>query len=126
VNEAHRVLKDPLSRAEALLLHLGWEFPEGQGPKASPDLLMETMERREALRDAARSGDEQAIHTLCGQVKSEENELLSALEQGFSQALSEKATAQSPLALRIHQQLGNLRYLRRFLDEADALLDEHF
>lgn len=126
VNEAHRALKNPLTRAEALLAHLGLELPEGQGPKASPQLLMETMERREALRDAGQSGNEDAVLALASEVKEEEKALLAELDQAFSEALKEGVLAQSPVAARIHEKLGNLRYLRRFLDEADAILDELF
>lgn len=125
-NEAYRLLKDPLTRAEALLVHLGLRQPEGQGPKASPELLMETMERREALRDASLRGDEEAVLGLAREVKEEEKVLLSELEMEFSRALLEGAPPESPRAVRIHEKLGNLRYLRRFLDEADALLDELF
>lgn len=126
VNEAHRALKNPLTRAEALLAYLGLDLPEGQGPKASPQLLMETMERREALREAARKSDEEAVARLATEVKEEEKLLLSDLERAFFQAVTEGATANSPLAGRIHEKLGNLRYLRRFLDEADAVMDELF
>lgn len=126
VNEAHRALKDPLTRAQALLAHLRLELKEGEGPKASQGLLMETMERREALRDAGRRGDEEAVIDLARQVKEEEKVLLTELQQAFSEALEERVAAESPVAVRIHEKLGNLRYLRRFLDEADAVLDELF
>lgn len=126
VNEAYRKLKDPLTRAEALLDHLGLALEEGQAPQASPDLLMETMERREALRDAGRSGDEETIHRLSDQVRREERALLEELNAAFSFALSGGATNESAVAGQIHEKLGNLRYLRRFLDEADATLDELF
>lgn len=126
VNEAHRALKNPLTRAEALLAYLGLELPEGQGPKASPQLLMETMERREALREAARKSDEEAVTRLFREGKEEEERLLVELAQAFSQAAAAGATAKSPLAEQIHEKLGNLRYLRRFLDEANAVMDELF
>lgn len=126
VNEAHRKLKDPLTRAEALLEHLGLQLEEGKGPQASPELLMETMERREALRDAGRARDEDTITELSDQVRKEERALLEELNAAFSLALSGGATIESPVAVQIHEKLGNLRYLRRFLDEADATLDELF
>lgn len=126
VNDAHRKLKDPLTRAEALLEHLGLQLEEGAGPKASPEFLMEAMERREVLRDAGRAGDEETITKLAEQVKKEERALLDELDAAFSVAVSEGATIESPVAVQIHEKLGNLRYLRRFLDEADATLDELF
>lgn len=126
VNEAARVLKNPLTRAEALLAHLGLQIPEGAEPKASQELLMQTMERREALRDSGKRGEKEAILRLVAEVKAEEKQLVAALESAFSAAESERALRDSPLSLAIHEKLANLRYLRRFLDEADAHLDELF
>lgn len=126
VNEAGRALKNPLTRAEALLSYLGLEIPEEAEPKASNELLMETMERREALRDAGKRCDKEAIVRLVEEVKSEERQLLTSLASAFSEAERERVSRDSPRALVIHEKLANLRYVRRFLDEADALLDELF
>lgn len=126
VNEAHRALKNPLTRAQALLEHLHWSIDEHDLPPASPELLMETMERREALRDAATAKDEARVESLKNEVKAEERELLDGLSELFASALSDSASPQSAVAARIQQKLVNLRYVRRFLDEADAILDELF
>lgn len=123
VNEAHRALKNPLSRAEALLSRLGLSLPEGQEPPASPDFLMEMMELREALRMAGRARNAAEVERLAAQVRLREVALAQKLSAAFALALEAK---QGPEALQteIHQTLGCLRYLRRFLDEADAYLDE--
>lgn len=126
VNEAQRALKNPLTRAEALLVYLGLDVPEGAEPRASQELLMETMERREALRDAGKRGDKEAIVRLTAQVKEEERQLLAALASAFTEAAREQVKGDSRLALGIHEKLANLRYLRRFFDEADAIMDELF
>src|SRR5262245_30540129 len=64
VNEAWRVVRDPVKRAEALLRRAGVAVGETNEPKPSAELLMEMMESREALGDAARSKDLATIATL--------------------------------------------------------------
>src|SRR6185503_15334256 len=61
VNDAWRMLRDPIRRAEAILRRGGVEIGETLEPKPSPDLLMEMMESREALSDAARKKDLAAV-----------------------------------------------------------------
>lgn len=124
VNEAHRKLKHPITRGEALLDLLGLHLPEGEVPAATPELLMETMERREALREAGRDKDVSKITELAKVVREEEKSLLIALAQDFADAAQTPPLGPSPLVLSLHKKLGHLRYLRRFLDEAGALLDE--
>src|SRR5258708_37188915 len=51
VNEAWRIMRDPIRRAEALLRLGGVEAGEGKEPSPEPDFLMEMLERREALSD---------------------------------------------------------------------------
>src|SRR5690242_15718215 len=60
VNDAYRVLKDPVRRAEALLRRAGVPVGETVEPKPSQALLMDMMERREELADARRAKDLQA------------------------------------------------------------------
>jgi molecular chaperone HscB len=123
VNEAHRTLKNPLTRAEALLGRLGLSLHEGQEPPASPEFLMEMMDLREDLRTAGRSQNAAEVQRLAARVREQEAALAQKLSSCFEAAQDNK---QSPDAvkLEIHQTLGSLRYLRRFLDEADAYLDE--
>jgi len=53
LNEAYQTLRDPLSRAAYLLQLAGIEAPtEASGTVADPELLMESLERREALAEA--------------------------------------------------------------------------
>src|SRR5262249_49827371 len=56
VNEAWRILRDPIRRAEALFRLAGVEM-ETNEPKASPAFLMEMMDDREALAEARAKGD---------------------------------------------------------------------
>src|SRR5262245_16374287 len=57
VNEAFRILRDPIRRAEALLQRAGVPGGEADELKASPDLLLEMMEAREALAEARQAKD---------------------------------------------------------------------
>lgn len=145
VNEAWRVLRDPVRRGEALLVRLGVATGEESNPPAAPEFLMEMMERRESLRESGRAGDLAAVEKLSAEMRQQEAQLLRELGAAFEPALrqhgfrtpegglaegalaegrsSEGAAAPSgPAALALR--LGELRYLRRFFDEADAFLSE--
>ncbi len=117
VNEAWRQLRDPIRRAEALLARSGVPVGDGAEPKADPELLMEMMEQREALADARRSRDQAALEKLSDGIREREARVLVKLDAGF------KSHAAGDDLLR---QLGELRYYRRFLDEAAAIEDELF
>lgn len=128
VNQAHRALKNPLTRAEALLSRLDLALEGGNEPPASPEFLMEIMERREELRDAGRAKEPEKVERLAEAVRREEKALIEELAVAFDRALSSGGQgapkSDSDVARSIHQHLGQLRYLRRLLDEADALLDD--
>lgn len=119
VNAAFRVLKDPVRRAEALMLRLGEPMGEGTEPPADPEFLMEMMERRETLRELARSRDKDGIAALCKQVDEDRARVLESLEKSFAAALGEGSGLGGA-----RLSLGKLRYLRRFFDEANAALDD--
>jgi molecular chaperone HscB len=116
VNEAWRVLKDPVRRAEALLARLGVSVPEGEEPRADPELLMQMMELREALSDARRSQDLRTVAALARRVQSEQERVLARLGALFAGSADSKD--------ELVRLLGELRYYRRFLDEAAAIEDE--
>src|SRR6188768_4067233 len=79
VNEAYRVLKDPVRRAEALLSLRGVATGEGKEPPASPALLMAVMERREALAEARQTKNEAALTRLIAEVHAEAQRAQAAL-----------------------------------------------
>ncbi|MEI9936309.1 MAG: Fe-S protein assembly co-chaperone HscB [Pseudomonadota bacterium] len=116
VNQAFRILKDPVCRAEALLALRGVHTGEGQEPPASPALLMEVMERREALADVRQSKNEAALERLIAEVSSEASRAEAVLSSEF-------ASPSSNLA-EILKRIGELRYYRRFLDEAASIADD--
>jgi molecular chaperone HscB len=116
VNEAFRKLKDPISRAEALLSQLGREISETNQPKPDPMLLMQIMEEREALASARRSGDRSRIEGIATQAAGRAEEATERMADAFSE---------EPVPVeRVLKLLGELRYLRRLKEEAGAALDE--
>ena len=116
VNEAFRTLKDPVRRAEALLARRGIQSGEGKEPPASPALLMEVMERREALAEIRQSKNEAALNHLIAEVRAEDVRTQLALTGQFA--------LPTPNSAEILKRIGELRYYRRFLDEASAIADE--
>jgi molecular chaperone HscB len=119
VNEAFRALRDPIRRAESLLKRAGIEVGETNEPKPAPALLMEMMESREELSEAFRAKDAGRVAKL-GAGMSERQEIVTGrLAEGFDQAGSDPKKLRELLPL-----VGELRYLRRFMDEVSAI-EEH-
>ncbi len=116
VNEAFRLLKDPLRRAEALLALRGVPSGEGKEPPASPDLLLEVMERREALAEVRQTKNEAALARLIAEVRSEAASAEAVLGSEFASSSGNPA--------EILKRIGELRYYRRFLDEAASIADD--
>jgi molecular chaperone HscB len=116
VNEAFRQLRDPISRAEALLAQLGRPVAETNQPKPSPALLMDVMERREALSAARRAGDKSRVESIAARASTDAEELAERMADAF---------AEDPIPVeQVVELLGELRYLRRLKEEAGAALDE--
>jgi molecular chaperone HscB len=114
VNEAWRIVRDPISRAEALLRLAGAAPSEGREPAQDPDFLMEMMEQREALSDAVQAKDRSAVTALGATIRARSKEVETALLRGF--ARGEHANCAG--------KLGELRFYRRFLDEVSAVEDD--
>jgi molecular chaperone HscB len=116
VNEAFRILKDPVRRAEALLARRGVQSGEGKEPPASPALLMEVMERREALAEIRHTKDAAALSRVMSEVRQ--------IEQRTQAALGSEFAFEGPNPAEILKRIGELRYYRRFLDEAASIADD--
>lgn len=112
VNEAWRVVRDPLARALALLELRGVAITEGE--RASPALLMEVMELRESL-EAAR-GDAQRVAALREAVRAR----IAAEEAVLAGALVEGEVPAEAMA-RARGAAVKLKYFRRFDEEAEAM-----
>lgn len=117
VNAAVRVLRDPIRRAEALLASRGVRVDEAAAPKASPALLMDVMELREELASAKGKRDVDAVRRLATGVRARNDRVLAAL----ASALSGDSPGPADAALAL---LGELRYLRRFLDEVRVIEED--
>jgi molecular chaperone HscB len=114
VNEAWRILRDPIRRAQALLSLRGVTVAEGREPQADPEFLMEMLEQREALDEAKQAKDLARIHTMAtgieARAKAVEGELVAGFARGEAASLVGK--------------VGELRFFRRFLEEVSAIEDE--
>src|SRR3954467_5849676 len=85
VNEAFRRLRDPISRAEALLSQLGREVTESNQPKPPPALLLQVMEQREALSVARRAGDRNKVESIAAHASSRAEEAAEHMADAFSE-----------------------------------------
>jgi len=119
VNEAFRVLKSPIRRAEAILRRAGVAVGETSEPRAPADLLMEMMELREDLSEAARARDLGRVARLAQGMRVRQGEVARRLGGLLDDGREDpqKMTAALP-------SLGELRYIGRFLDEVSAIEDE--
>ncbi len=119
VNEAFRAVRDPVRRAEALLLRAGVAVSETGEPKPDPALLMEMMEAREELAEARRAKDLARVGKLAAAMRDRQEKV----ERRVGAALD--AGARDPQILgAARAALGELRYVRRFLDEVRAIEEE--
>ena len=118
VNEAWRIVRDPIRRAEALLRRAGAQ-PADQDAKADPRFLVDFMEQREALSEAKRKGDKREIDRLASSVRARSAEATSRLSAGFSAAGDDPERLAALAAI-----VGELRYFRRFLDEVGVIEEE--
>lgn len=119
VNEALRVLRDPVRRAEALFRLAGVELGDGKEPAPPQDFLFEVLELREALADARRAKDLAAVERLERDVLERARAVDAALDRTFATPAVSSDAARGALP-----SLAELRYWRRFLDEVEATRDE--
>jgi molecular chaperone HscB len=119
VNEAFRALKDPIRRAEALLRRAGVPVGEISEPKPPPELLMEMMDLREELAGAARARDLAAVGRLAEGMRGRREDV----SRRLGRVLDEGGGDPQKMAAALPS-LGELRYIRRFLDEVSAIEDE--
>ncbi|MFW5738793.1 MAG: Fe-S protein assembly co-chaperone HscB, partial [Myxococcota bacterium] len=117
VNEAWRIVRDPVRRAEALLARLGVQSGEEAGNQADPELLMEMMEQREALAEVRMEKDAERLATLTSNMQEREQKVLDALASALASPSPDSARGALP-------HLAELRFVRRFLEEASAVEDE--
>jgi molecular chaperone HscB len=123
VNEAWRVVRDPIRRAEALLKLSGAGVREGEEPRPSQEFLMDMLEQREALSDARRLRDLAAIRDMAVAIEARAKDVERSLSEGFAAGRlgqGDEGGDRGVLASKI----GELRFYRRLLDEVSAIEDE--
>lgn len=119
VNSAYRLLRDPVGRAEALAARLGLTLP-GE-TTMNPELLERAMERREQLSEAVLAGDARQKERLLTQAKDEQAGEVARLSAFFTAAAVSGSAAASAEVLG--EILTSLRFLRRFIEAAEAELE---
>ena len=119
VNEAWRILRDPIRRAEALFRVEGIAVGEANEPKASAAFLMDVMEEREALAEARAARDLPKVRVLATGIAQRARDAEEKLIAGFA-----NGTPPKDELLRLLPTLGELRFYRRFLDEVEAIEEE--
>ena len=120
VNEAWRMVREPITRAEALFRLAGIEVGEDKEPKASPAFLMEVMDEREALADARAAKDLAKVRAVGATMAKRAHEAQAKLSAGFAASRGDAAATQKLVPL-----LGELRFYKRFLDEVSAIEEEN-
>ena len=118
VNDAWRILRDPVRRAEALFRLAGVAVGETNEPKSNAGFLVDIMEQREVLEDAKSAKDRGAVEALAEAIAERARMSEAALADMFARADGDRALLEEKLGM-----LGELRFYRRFLEEVSAIED---
>jgi molecular chaperone HscB len=112
-NEAYRTLRDPVARARYLLSLKGFDTGEESNTAMPPDFLMQQMEWREAVAEAAGAGDSARLEALRGELREERAGMLRMLER----ALDADANYDAGCSL-----VRKLRFIEKLDEEIDEAL----
>jgi molecular chaperone HscB len=111
LNDAYRVVKDPVKRAEHLLaLESGLAIAENEA--VSPELLEEVLELREALAEV---GGGPGADELVARARARRDEAVASVARGF-------ASGAAPADIK--ELLVTIRYFQRFLDEHERMSEK--
>lgn len=116
INSAYNTLKQPLSRAEYILVLQGIDLRNEQHTVKDTAFLMEQLEWREELDDLQKSPDEAAITRFQSRVKKYYQQYFSELEQSIADAQFEQAA----------DTLRKLKFVQKMKDELDKLEESLF
>jgi molecular chaperone HscB len=118
LNDAWRVLRDPVKRAEYLSKLEGFDVADEKSAsvKASPALLMEMMEKNEELAEAVAAGDAARVAAVTGEVGEARAAALGIVDEGFGRYDEGDRSALAQVA----QALVALRYHARFMEQVEA------
>jgi molecular chaperone HscB len=115
VNEAYQTLKKPFERARYLLQLQGVDAMDPKNTAMPPDFLMQQMEWREALAEAAKSKDEAALQQLEQDLRTQARALQAELARLID---TDKHYPQAAEVLR------KLRFMDKLLEETNAAYDD--
>lgn len=118
VNEAWRIVRDPIRRAEALFEAAGVVAGETNEPKSNQEFLMEMMELREALSDARDAKDSAKVRALAEDAEGREEAARQALSSMFAPG---NVPADKSVLIAALPKLGELRFYRRMLEDVSAI-----
>ena len=118
VNEAWRIVRDPIRRAEALFEAAGITVGEKSEPKSNQDFLMEMMEMREALADARDSKDLSRVRALAEDAEGRESTVKKAISKIFA---TRPVQTDKSVLISALPKLGELRFYRRMLEDVSAI-----
>lgn len=125
LNDAYRVLRDPIRRAEYVLKQAGYEIGEQRSKDVPPELLEEVFELNMAL-DELKSGDDSVLDDLDG-MRHRFLEMLAAidttLEEKFLRHDASPDEAGRAASLdEIRSALHRRRYISNLVGEVDRQL----
>ncbi len=83
LNEAYRVLQNPLDRAAYLLKKQGIDADAPEHTQFAPEFLMQQMEWRETFMDAKMNNDSAALNQLAQTITAEQQHLYQQLQTAF-------------------------------------------
>ena len=115
VNEAYKTLKSPFERARYLLEINGIHVLDAKNTAMPAEFLMQQMEWREALADAASAGDHAALQDLERQTRAESARLLAQIGALLDNAADYPQAAEA---------VRKYRFLEKFLADIDHTYEE--
>lgn len=125
LNDAYKVLKNDIRRAEYILklegVDIGEEKPQSTTGATKqlvvdPKLLMEIMELREALAEARSDGNDGKVAELTKDVVGRRADAMKSVDEGFTAY----ETGNKKVLDAIARALVSLRYYGRFMDEVEG------
>jgi molecular chaperone HscB len=114
LNEAIKVLRDPVKRAFYVLKLKGVDLDAADHRQMPIEFLEEVMERREALDAVKAAKDLPRAQAMAAEVEGLKEKALSA---------ARTALTADDVATATHQ-LGRVRYFTRFVEEVEAMEEE--
>jgi molecular chaperone HscB len=121
LNDAYRVLRDPVARAEYVLKQSGFEAPGPRSKSVAPELLEEVFELNVALEEL-RDGDESARPQLVAA-----RDRFASLREGIDRELAAlfaryDASPDESVLGEIRGQLDRRRYIQNLMAEVEKEL----